>query len=107
MHICSGQYNLSNAFHFSCRNYNPVERRGSKGGNRNVKGIKSSKSLQTNTMNHSGSGDSLSTNRTFGLLMGVFEFEFKLFCSFFIVFFLHYNFNSSSFSVSPFGFMNF
>ncbi|KAL9314227.1 hypothetical protein ACSQ67_019679 [Phaseolus vulgaris] len=40
-------------------NYNPVERRGSKGGNRNVKGIKSSKSLQTNTMNHSGSGDSL------------------------------------------------
>ncbi|KAK7354184.1 hypothetical protein VNO80_19643 [Phaseolus coccineus] len=47
-------------------NYNPVERRGSKGGNRNVKGVKSSKSLQTNTMNHSGSGDSLSTNRTFG-----------------------------------------
>ncbi|XP_027904356.1 microtubule-associated protein RP/EB family member 1A-like isoform X2 [Vigna unguiculata] len=40
-------------------NYNPVERRNSKGGNRNVKGLKGSKSLQTNTMNHPGSGDSL------------------------------------------------
>ncbi|XP_047153993.1 microtubule-associated protein RP/EB family member 1B-like [Vigna umbellata] len=40
-------------------NYNPVERRNSKGGNRNVKGLKGSKSLQTNAMNHSGSGDSL------------------------------------------------
>ncbi|RDY12913.1 Microtubule-associated protein RP/EB family member 1B [Mucuna pruriens] len=40
-------------------NYNPVERRGKGGKDRNVKGLKSSKSLQTNTMNHSGSGDSL------------------------------------------------
>jgi len=92
MHICSGQYNLSTTFHFFSRNYNPVERRNSKGGNRNVKGLKGSKSLQTNTMNHPGSGDSLSMNRTFGLFMGVFEFEFQLFCSFFIQVFLHYNF---------------
>ncbi|KAH1111791.1 hypothetical protein AAZX31_04G156000 [Glycine max] len=40
-------------------NYNPVERRVKGGKDRNVKGLKSSKSLQTNTMNHSGSGDSL------------------------------------------------
>ncbi|CAJ1975269.1 unnamed protein product [Sphenostylis stenocarpa] len=41
-------------------NYNPVERRSSKGGkDRTVKGLKNSKSLQTNTMNQSGSGDSL------------------------------------------------
>ncbi|KAG5035472.1 hypothetical protein JHK85_010798 [Glycine max] len=40
-------------------NYNPVERRIKGGKDRNVKGLKSSKSLQTNTMNHSGSGDSL------------------------------------------------
>jgi len=58
-------------------------------------------------MNHSSSGDSLSTNKTFGFLMGVFEFEFKLFCSFFIVVFLRYNFNPSSVSVFPFVFMTF
>ncbi|XP_027338866.1 microtubule-associated protein RP/EB family member 1B-like isoform X1 [Abrus precatorius] len=40
-------------------NYNPVERRGKGGKDRNVKSLKSSKSLQTNTMNHSSSGDSL------------------------------------------------
>ncbi|KAG5032137.1 hypothetical protein AAZX31_06G183400 [Glycine max] len=40
-------------------NYNPVERRIKGGKDRNVKSLKSSKSLQTNTMNHSGSGDSL------------------------------------------------
>ncbi|KAH1246359.1 Microtubule-associated protein RP/EB family member 1B [Glycine max] len=46
-------------------NYNPVERRIKGGKDRNVKSLKSSKSLQTNTMNHSGSGDSLSTNENF------------------------------------------
>ncbi|XP_027338867.1 microtubule-associated protein RP/EB family member 1A-like isoform X2 [Abrus precatorius] len=46
-------------------NYNPVERRGKGGKDRNVKSLKSSKSLQTNTMNHSSSGDSLGTNKTF------------------------------------------
>ncbi|KAK7317267.1 hypothetical protein RJT34_01344 [Clitoria ternatea] len=40
-------------------NYNPVERRIKGGKDRNVKSLKSSKSLQTNTMNHSGSVDSL------------------------------------------------
>ncbi|KAL2340785.1 hypothetical protein Fmac_008725 [Flemingia macrophylla] len=38
------------------QNYNPVERRGK--GAKNVKTLKSAKSLQTNTMNHSSSGDS-------------------------------------------------
>ncbi|KAL2327873.1 hypothetical protein Fmac_021300 [Flemingia macrophylla] len=40
----------------SFQNYNPVERRGK--GAKNVKTLKSAKSLQTNTMNHSSSGDS-------------------------------------------------
>ncbi|KAL2348357.1 hypothetical protein Fmac_002357 [Flemingia macrophylla] len=44
----------------SFQNYNPVERRGK--GAKNVKTLKSAKSLQTNTMNHSSSGDSFSTN---------------------------------------------
>ncbi|KAL2330177.1 hypothetical protein Fmac_017758 [Flemingia macrophylla] len=44
----------------SFQNYNPVERRGK--GAKNVKTLKSAKSLQTNTMNHSSSGNSFSTN---------------------------------------------
>lgn len=55
-----------------------MERRVKGGKDRNVKGLKSSKSLQTNTMNHSGSGDSLSTNENFSLLISVFDS--KLFC---------------------------
>ncbi|KAJ1401630.1 EB1, C-terminal [Sesbania bispinosa] len=47
-------------------NYNPVERRSKGGKDRNVKSLKSSKSLQTNAMNNSGSGDTLIPNRTSG-----------------------------------------
>ncbi|KAL2327554.1 hypothetical protein Fmac_020981 [Flemingia macrophylla] len=44
----------------SFQNYNPVERRGK--GAKNAKTLKSAKSLQTNTMNHSSSGDSFIMN---------------------------------------------
>ncbi|KAI4343858.1 hypothetical protein L6164_011159 [Bauhinia variegata] len=48
-------------------NYNPVERRCRVGRDRNMKNsLKSSKSLQTNTMNNPGSGDTLSPNKTSG-----------------------------------------
>ncbi|XP_061346653.1 microtubule-associated protein RP/EB family member 1A isoform X2 [Gastrolobium bilobum] len=46
-------------------NYNPVERRVKVGKDRNLKcSTKSSKSLQTNSMNNSGSGDKLGPNIT-------------------------------------------
>ncbi|XP_027332932.1 microtubule-associated protein RP/EB family member 1A-like isoform X1 [Abrus precatorius] len=46
-------------------NYNPVERRVKVGKDRNLKcSLKSSKSLQTNIMNNSGSGNTLNPNRT-------------------------------------------
>ncbi|XP_058788360.1 microtubule-associated protein RP/EB family member 1B-like [Vicia villosa] len=47
-------------------NYNPVERRVKGGKDRNHKGLRSSKSLQSYTTNNSGSGDALSLNRTSG-----------------------------------------
>ncbi|KAA8540949.1 hypothetical protein F0562_024913 [Nyssa sinensis] len=49
-------------------NYNPVERRSSKGGReRNLKGShKNSKSLQTNNSHNPGSGDGMSYNRISG-----------------------------------------
>ncbi|KAI4336012.1 hypothetical protein L6164_014591 [Bauhinia variegata] len=48
-------------------NYNPVERRCKGGRDRNLKNsLKSYKSLQTNTMNHPGSGDTFNTNKTSG-----------------------------------------
>ncbi|KAK7330375.1 hypothetical protein VNO77_24568 [Canavalia gladiata] len=48
-------------------NYNPVERRAKVGKDRNLKcSLKSSKSLQTNIMNNSGSGNTLNPNRTSG-----------------------------------------
>ncbi|CAL5201896.1 unnamed protein product [Lathyrus oleraceus] len=47
-------------------NYNPVERRVKGGKDRNHKGLRSSKSLQSNTMNYSSSGDAFSLNRTSG-----------------------------------------
>lgn len=56
------------------RNYNPVERRGKGGKDRNLRcSLKSSKSLQTNIMNNSGSGKAVNPNRTSGLLLGVFD----------------------------------
>ncbi|XP_061375431.1 microtubule-associated protein RP/EB family member 1A-like isoform X2 [Gastrolobium bilobum] len=48
-------------------NYDPVKRRSKGGKDQNVKSLKSSKSLQTNTMSNSGSDDALSTNRTSGV----------------------------------------
>ncbi|XP_045787645.1 microtubule-associated protein RP/EB family member 1A-like [Trifolium pratense] len=46
-------------------NYNPVERRVKVGKDRSLKcSLKKSKSLQTNTMNNSGSGNTLGPNRT-------------------------------------------
>ncbi|KAK2411301.1 microtubule-associated protein RP/EB family member 1B [Trifolium repens] len=46
-------------------NYNPVERRVKVGKDRNLKSsLKKSKSLQTNIMNNSGSGNTLGPNRT-------------------------------------------
>ncbi|GAU49623.1 hypothetical protein TSUD_192620 [Trifolium subterraneum] len=45
-------------------NYNPVERRVKVGKDRNLKSSKKSKSLQTNIMNNSGSGNTLGPNRT-------------------------------------------
>ncbi|KAK2387637.1 Microtubule-associated protein RP/EB member 1B [Trifolium repens] len=47
-------------------NYNPVERRVKGGKDRNIKGLRSSKSLQSNAMNNSGSGDGLNLHRTSG-----------------------------------------
>ncbi|KAK2441666.1 Microtubule-associated protein RP/EB member 1B [Trifolium repens] len=47
-------------------NYNPVERRVKGGKDRNIKGLRSSKSLQSNAMNNSGSGDALNLHRTSG-----------------------------------------
>ncbi|KAK7265784.1 hypothetical protein RJT34_33407 [Clitoria ternatea] len=48
-------------------NYNPVERRVKVGKDRNLKcPLKSSKSLQTNIMNNSGSGNTLNSDRTSG-----------------------------------------
>ncbi|KAJ1438948.1 CH domain superfamily [Sesbania bispinosa] len=48
-------------------NYNPVERRVKVGKDRNSKcSLKKSKSLQTNIMNNSGSGNTLGPNRTSG-----------------------------------------
>nr|KYP47893.1 Microtubule-associated protein RP/EB family member 3 [Cajanus cajan] len=45
-------------------NYNPVERRGKGAKDRNVKTLKSAKSLQTNTMNHPSSGDSFRSKQS-------------------------------------------
>ena len=48
-------------------NYNPVERRCKGGKDRNLRcSIKGSKSLQTNIVNHSGSGTALNSNPTSG-----------------------------------------
>ncbi|KAL1373298.1 hypothetical protein HN51_003286 [Arachis hypogaea] len=48
-------------------NYNPVERRCKGGKDRNLRcSIKGSKSLQTNIVNHSGSGTTLNSNPTSG-----------------------------------------
>ncbi|CAK8563162.1 unnamed protein product [Lathyrus sativus] len=48
-------------------NYNPVERRNKVGKDRNLKcSMKKSKSMQTNIINNSGSGNTLGPNRTSG-----------------------------------------
>jgi hypothetical protein len=60
-------------FTLFCRNYNPVERRVKGGKDRNIKGLRSSKSLQSNAMNNSGSGDALNLHRTSGWLIGIFD----------------------------------
>jgi hypothetical protein len=58
---------LSFFFLLFSRNYNPVERRVKVGKDRNLKSsLKKSKSLQTNIMNNSGSGNTLGPNRTSG-----------------------------------------
>ncbi|KAJ7956375.1 Microtubule-associated protein RP/EB [Quillaja saponaria] len=52
-------------------NYDPVERRTRGGKDRNLKGsLKNSKSLQTNIMNNSGSGDTVTHNRNSGPKQG-------------------------------------
>lgn len=56
----------------SSRNYNPVERRGKGGKDRNVKSsLKNSKSLQTNIMNNPASGNTLNPNKTSGWVIGI------------------------------------
>lgn len=53
----------------SCRNYNPVERRSKGGKERSSKGgQKISKSLQTNNMHNTGSGDTIGHHKTSGYL---------------------------------------
>jgi hypothetical protein len=55
---------------FSCRNYNPIERRGKGLKDRNTKGSqKNPKSLQTNNMHNPGSGDTVGLNKASGQLV--------------------------------------
>ncbi|KAF1892759.1 hypothetical protein Lal_00042653 [Lupinus albus] len=54
-------------------NYNPVERRRKGGKDRSSKILKSAKSLPANTLNISGSGETLSPNKACGMVLGDFD----------------------------------